>query len=69
MRRVGQEGTEDLIKENGVGIVFGNYDDLSETLYDSLVMQKCGETVIEARKRFSFDAAVPKLTDIFRKYT
>jgi glycosyltransferase involved in cell wall biosynthesis len=64
----GQDAMEALVKKHGIGIVFSDYDDLAEKLYDSQLVTSLTSTAYISRKKFSFDSNAGNLVSILETY-
>ncbi|MGB7923482.1 MAG: hypothetical protein WCF57_09575 [Pyrinomonadaceae bacterium] len=64
----GQEAMRTLIEQYGIGIVFSDYDDLAEQLYDAERIATLGSVVSTNRNKFSFDSNADRLIHILETY-
>jgi hypothetical protein len=65
----GQTAMRRFVVENNIGFEFGDYDDLSDILYDKTNLRATQKYVLERRTEFSFDYSVNKLVNILNKYS
>ena len=59
--------TKECIKDLNIGILFKDYQDLSNKLKDKELIDKLKKQMINQRELFSFDYYVPKLIELFKK--
>lgn len=64
----GQSAMRNLIEQEGIGLVYLDYADLAEKLYDEAAISTLSATVRRKRKSFSFDSCADKLLGILRIY-
>lgn len=64
----GQSAMKRLTHEAGIGIVYSDYADLAEQLYDSERMARLGSRVRENRRRYSFETSADDLVRILERY-
>jgi glycosyltransferase involved in cell wall biosynthesis len=64
----GQSAMRALIEQEGIGLVYRDYADLAEKLYDDAAISALSATVRLKRKSFSFDSGADELLRILRIY-
>jgi hypothetical protein len=64
----GQSAMRNLVEQEGIGLVYGDYADLAEQLYNDAAISALSAKVTLKRKSFSFDSHTDELLRILRIY-
>lgn len=62
--REGQRAMREFVEQQRIGLVYSDYDELAEKLYDTAAVVSLSSVVREKRKSFSFDSNADKLVRI-----
>jgi glycosyltransferase involved in cell wall biosynthesis len=64
----GQRAMRTFVEQQNVGLVYSDYDELAEKLYDDVAMAALSSEAREKRKGFSFDRSADRLVRILEAY-
>src|SRR5690349_16901312 len=64
----GQSAMRNLIEREGVGLVYLDYDNLAEQLYDTAKMSTLTSHILDKRRSFSFDNCADRLLRVLEIY-
>jgi hypothetical protein len=64
----GQSAMKRLAEQEAIGIIYSDYSDLAEQLYDSERMSRLATTARENRRKFSFEHSADELVRVLSRY-